>query len=1176
MTGRRLIEVRSPRPRFARSINVERDIGTSAIDTYLPTARAIDAVHRLALALDQQGIERALSVTGPYGSGKSSLALLIDALLGPVGDPTRTAADDLLTSAAPDTARVLAAARRRHGADRSGFIRCLATAQREPIVATVLRALLSGAQRFAPSTRQRSSHRGVVDRLTIMIRSLSGPQPVRPDSRSVCDAVAELGALAPVLLVIDEFGKNLEAFADSRSDADLFLLQELAERTRGNDALPLSIVTMQHMAFDEYTEGASVGQRREWAKIQGRFEDVPFVDSPAQTRALIAAAFEPCADAKLEAAIARWAEEASGSLRRYGLGEIAERDVVASSWPLHPLALCVLPDLCERFGQNERTLFSFLASREPHSAGAFLAETKWSPQAPLPALRLHRVYDYFVGSAASLVGVSASATRWIEVDTRIRDASSLTAAQRRVVKTVGLLNLVAGGGTLRASRALVAWAAADGDVGTEDHPSVEARLRELEALGLVTWRDFADEYRVWQGSDFDIRSAVDLARRRLKGEPPTRVLEMIQPLGPLVAARHSHESGTLRAFSRRWVDSATAPVTPPGPEDRTDGLVLYVLDALPSAGIERFDGPKPVVTVTASDTGSLIEAAMEAAAVQAVLDSGEGLADDPVARRELTERAAEARSTLQGAFEATFGASVTKTSWRLLDTDSGGLAIPVRGGSPALSWVCDRAYPAAPTVRNDMLNRHELTSQGAKARRMLIEAMLGRSAESGLGIGGYGPERAMYESVLLAPRIHVPHAGAHRFARPNASSTYRPVWDELVRQLDGAKVSRVRVSAVLAALAAPPYGVRPAFASVLLTAALIAHSADVALYEHGTYKPALTPEIFERLVRNPAHFELKHFATGARPRRELIDAAAAGISGGAERSTAPSLLGVVSRLVQMANSLPLYVRKTRHLAEGAIAVRQAILTATEPDQLLFTDIPEALGFKPVPPTGRYPTATTAEIAERLDSVMSHLSAAYPGLLLQIRRAVSEATAAPASHLRSNLAERARMLDGKVLDPRLRAFTSAVSAETGDEESWTEYVAMTVAGAPSQGWSDEDRNRFFVQVKEMGGILRRVEALNHEQLAGDRVGFEAVRVTVTSQRGDESARVVWIDQAMREALKPVVGEAVQRAQAVAGTNALARDLLMAFLAEDDTDGAASVTDGCYGEGDDNDLALAGEE
>src|SRR4051794_22225474 len=93
---------RRPRPRFARSINVERDSGSSALDNYLPVGRAVDAVHRVALALASQS-ECAFSITGPYGSGKSSLALLIDALTAPAGDPTRAAAEELLEAVAPET-----------------------------------------------------------------------------------------------------------------------------------------------------------------------------------------------------------------------------------------------------------------------------------------------------------------------------------------------------------------------------------------------------------------------------------------------------------------------------------------------------------------------------------------------------------------------------------------------------------------------------------------------------------------------------------------------------------------------------------------------------------------------------------------------------------------------------------------------------------------------------------------------------------------------------------------------------------------------------------------------------------------------------------------------------------------------------------------------------------------
>src|SRR5664280_310301 len=444
----KLIDLKAPRPRFARSINVERDSGSDAIEGYLPVGRAIDAIGRLASALNRNDVEVALSITGPYGAGKSSLAIIINALLGPQGDQARRSAETLLEEVAPETLATLRSARVRLGANETGFIRASATADREPVAATVLRALIHGAERFIPPKGQIRTHKSVLARLYQMQIAFESQNRISPEPRSIRREVERLSTLAPVLVLIDEFGKNLEAFADAPSEADLFLLQELAEWTRGADALPLALVTLQHMAFDEYATGTSGTQRREWSKIQGRFEDIPFVDSPAQTRALIAAAFGPT-DRRLVPAIKSWAEVQARTLATLGSGDLLlDEQLIESCWPLHPVALAILPDLCERYGQNERTLFSFLAGHEPKSVTTFLSEHAWTKDQELPVVRLDVLYDYFVDSAVTMAAISSAASRWVEIDSRIRDARGIDDAGRRVLKTVGLLNLISAGGTL--------------------------------------------------------------------------------------------------------------------------------------------------------------------------------------------------------------------------------------------------------------------------------------------------------------------------------------------------------------------------------------------------------------------------------------------------------------------------------------------------------------------------------------------------------------------------------------------------------------------------------------------------------------------------------------------------------------------------------------------------------
>ena len=112
----------------------------------------------------------------------------------------------------------------------------------------------------------------------------------------------------------------------------------------------------------------------------------------------------------------------------------------------------MLPELCSRYGQQERTLFSFLAGSDPQSAASFLGEAAIAQRRPLPLLGLDRVYDYFVASGALNASGSGQSSRWIEIASRLRDSYGLSLPQQRLAKAVALLNLVSTSGTVRASK----------------------------------------------------------------------------------------------------------------------------------------------------------------------------------------------------------------------------------------------------------------------------------------------------------------------------------------------------------------------------------------------------------------------------------------------------------------------------------------------------------------------------------------------------------------------------------------------------------------------------------------------------------------------------------------------------------------------------------------------------
>lgn len=1157
--------------RFARSANVERDIAaTEPLDGYVVTARALDVVERVASAAADGAAGGAWSLTGPYGSGKSSLALLLDAAWGGDSAPRR-AALKLIAEASPAAAKQIAAGHERHGTHESGFHRGLVTAGREPLSRTVLRALHGAVVRSfgrvppAAEFKAADALRGAMEDAATDDPRRTGPSPA-----ALVEVARALAADRPLLVVIDEFGKNLEAIGDG-GDTDPYLLQQLAEAGQGA-GLPIFLLTLQHLSFEDYLAGVDGPQRREWAKVQGRFEDVAFVESPAQTRALIATVFKAgringeATETPFRGRINRWATKQADDMRQLGIADLADPAAVASCYPLHPLVALVLPELCSRYGQHERTLFSFLTGPDLSSAASFLARTNLPARGRLPSLGLEAVYDYFVASSVLGVGASSRSSRWTEITTRLRDTHGLSAPQRRLAKTIAVLNLVATSGTLRASRKVLGLAGG----------AVDEALVQLKAAGLVTYRSFADEYRIWQGTDVDITDLLDAAHHRVKSQSLVDLLAAIEEPPPVVAARHSAKHHLLRAFAQRYAAS-DEPVEPLDAFSPYDGEVLLVVGPDPKAPELRHSPPlaKPTVAAVPEDVEALESAAREVAAVKTALNDP-SVAGDRVARRELGEQLAVARTEMGCAVVSTFGAHTCR--WILLNNggvsenggaighadDSRGASgreLAVGRGSAPLSEAADIAYPDTPTVRNEMLNRTDLTSQGAKARRLLIEAMIERGDQAGLGLNGYGPEVAMYRAFLRRTGLHGPDAAGKNgkdasdtgagdegtaFWRPSDPSL-QPAWDVLVKEFNRSVDRRVNMADLHAALRSPPIGMKAGVVPVLVVAGLLAFSDEVAVYEHGTFVPLLTPETAERLVRNPGHFDVKHFANTSGARRQAVDKLAArlGARTHSSKHRVANVLSIVGHLVSKVNRLDNYTRRTNRLSPEALGFRDALLTAVEPDDLIFDSLPKVFGFRPISASAKsYNRAST--YAEAVGSALDELSACEQNLQGELLRLVLDNCA---ESTRRIVAAQAASLAGEVLDPGVRAFILTLANDQVEaDEDWAKAVATVVASKAPAEWTDEDLERFLHELPERVAAFHRLVALHAEHRAGGRGPFAAQRVIFTRSDGSEHVQLISVDQHHRRQVEQVLNEALKKLEGVVGSKGQARCSLLMLLGE----------------------------
>ena len=1138
------IEIKS---RFSSSINLERDTAKGSLSGYIPTGRALDVVRRLAHGVADSSLGRSISITGPHGGGKSSLAVFIDCLVSPSSSQEYRDAIALLKEFDAELARYWVESVKNLRGSSSGFYKAVATANREPIIVSLLRAL----QR---ATEERATTNSALHR---KINALNIENDIDP--HTILSLVKELASIKPVIFVVDEFGKNLEAYVDSPAKGDPYILQALSELGQGSEALPIFIITLQHLSFDEYVQGTTVAQRREWAKIQGRFQDIPFIESALQSRRLVASVFTQ-KDSSIKTRYKKWLDTHKTLINDSGLGDIAKSSDTLNAFPLDPLTLAVLPPLCSRYGQNERTLFSFLASKEKSSVASYMIEKDFTKTGELEFVGLDRVYDYFLESASTLLSTSTTASRWLEIETRIRDAQGLSTEEMKVLKSIGILNLISSGGALRATKSVLKLTLAYSGLSL---PQLEKKankiLEKLEEKGLVVYRAFADEFRIWQGSDFDLRTAVEIARKSISQTPLHILLNEVSDLGPIVAARVSQEKGVLRVFSQVFADLSNDVSLVTQIDDHIDGVVVFSTAAetnLKKLDFEYFN--KPIVVLIPQDLDLLRDIALEVTAIHQVLTQSTEQGLDWVARKELIERYVVVKQKLQ---KVTSKAWLSSSQWfcvspKLQKLDN------AKGLSSALSVVIDLVYSKTPRVSNEMIARRELTGQGARARRTLLDSIRTSSDKEAFGITGFGPDRAIYEAVFRSTGLHAyTKSGGWQIHRP-LDSDWAAIWDVVNRSVDGATKERLSIKDIQCELSQPPYGLKEGVLPLLSFAMLTSRRNDLAVYEHGSLILDLDDAVLERLAKNPANFTLRNYAAKSKSRslylNEIVNAF--GIS---NADTEDTFIQIVKALYREMYALNPYAKNTKAaVSKESVAIRQAFLTASEPDRLLFEQIPEIIGVDPIYPETKLTPSEASSLALSLAEYFRELKSSYPRLLEVIRKSIAEATSTNGElvSMRKQLQGQATNLEGRVLDRSLQSFVVAIQRDELSNQEWLENLAMvTLDGTPARSWNDEDVNLFSVKAYELGGALKRLQALLYDRLSKDGTPFEAIRITLTHSDGSEEVDVVSITEQEKIQVSAIMNGVKEQLESMFGSSSASKSALLAWLTSEETVSEKVITE-----------------
>jgi hypothetical protein len=1067
---RRVRDLMRINPHFRRSVQIELDFADpSSSKGYVATEFVQNAFDRLSHAFADSSTARSWRITGDYGSGKSAFVLN-------------------LAKAACGREREIPQAL--HGKIKTKLQPIFVTGEREPLHTSVGKAIIkqwSGA----------------------------GQRSIPTNSAELIDLVESAHKHCPggILLVLDELGKNLEHTMMSPESSDVYLLQRLAELASRSGKKPLVVIAILHMGVGSYTTELDANSRREWDKVAGRFDELPFIHPFEQTVQL-------CAEAiglqlqELQQAQQKLVTEANASMRwavNEGLFGSASLQILIGAapriFPLHPVTLPPLVELFHRLGQNERSLFSFLSGHEP----AALQEVAALEIEKARFYRLYDLYDFTRKNIAHTL-TNGRAAHWRIIESVVRRADN--ALDSAILKTIGILNLI-DDPDMPATRDLVLNAMGR-DKATD--AALNSCIEKLKSGKLLYERGSVSSLALWPHSSVHLDDAYEDARANM-GEPPMPMLLVSAKLNArqIVARRHYVQTGNLRHFELQFHPASQFDkIKQAGPQIRdcsADGFVIVLLpenDREYRTTLKQLKDPENnfgenvLIGILNRPPRELLGKCRHLATLQHIQSSVKELAADEFARRELRSQIRLASQDLDDSVDeiVALGGNYEIDWFR----DGQPEVIDQSGLGATLSTISDKVYHQCPAITNELINRRITSSAASRARTALIEAIATHPDKEYLGMDNTKnpPEMAIYLSVLKAGKLHIDDGNQWKFVTPKRSHPksdpcrLRPSFDAIKKLLKDHDAQKVPVPTILEKLRQAPIGARDGLIPLILALYIAANRNETALFEDNTFTPILDGDLIQRLTKEPEAFEIQRCVIDG-ARMEIYEAIAKAFK--LEIADDPQVLDVVRPLMHFVATLPEYVRNTKKLSHEAVTVRNLLLTARDPAQLIFRDLPNAI----TPSKSKKDGLTT-----KVSALVAELSGSYDALLARLSSAVTEAfgTTVPLPIFRKEIGIRSKAIADKLVEIDVKAFTLRIGDTGLQDRQWLESMANHLSKKSASRWNDTDEEVFHQRLVVLAQRMLRAEAaqggIGHK--VADGGGNRAVRLLLTKPDGNEQGEI----------------------------------------------------------------------
>jgi len=924
-----------------------------------------------------------------------------------------------------------------------------------------------------------------------------------------------------LVLMLDEFGKFLEYAAKHNPEKELYFLQQLAEFVN-NPAYNILLLTTLHQNFDAYSFSLNGAQRQEWAKVKGRFREITFNEPVEQLLLLAGERLSQDVSLKPDKKKVQQATELFLHSKAFPFKAEFASSLALKLYPLELLSASAAALAMQRYGQNERSLFSFLEGTE-HTGIKGKYDTRTNPLYNLANLHDNLVFNYysFINSKynpdfstwASIKGALERVENEVE--------EHLLGDCLKLVKAVGLLNIFASKGSNLDGDFLLLYA--ETCLGVEYPDPV---LQALTDRKILYYRNYQKRFIILEGTDVDIES--ELLRA---GDQVAEIQDVVSLLNkhfsfPAVFAKeYYYKTGTPRIFE--FVISKH-PATGLSPVGNTDGYVNLVFDE--KLSIEQVKG----VSKKNPDKAILYGVFKNALAIRSQLHDIEKTkktienvpSEDRVAQRELANIKQHQETLLNYYIMNSLYGSTNEIAW-VFNGETNNIQSK-RDLNRCLTKICTDVYSGTPVFRSELVNRSKLSSQIHTAKRIYFKHLVNHWGDEDLGFekDKFPPEKTIYLTLLRGNGLVPDPKNPFTPVTIGKDSDFKTLWKHGEYFLEKAKKHRLPLTEFSESLAKPPFKLKQGLIDFWLPTFLFLKRDEFALFGDGIYIPELSEENLELIAKRPQDFTIKAFDVEG-VRLEIFNRYRQFLNQGTKQQIDNlAFIETIRPFLTFYKGLPEYAKRTKRLQKESLAVRDAIATATDPEKTFFEVFPNALGVS-LEQLKKSPESLSGYI-ERLQNAIREIRTCHDELVTRFELFITDEVLYESLDFegyKNKLRNRFQKVKQHLLLQHQKTLLMRFASELDERKSWLSSVAQAVVGKTLETLLDEDEpllyDKFKSTVSELDTLTQLaatdVDETKEEVFGLEFTTFEQVEKKILRYPKKKKGEINRIEEAVRTQL-----------------------------------------------------------